>query len=192
MSTSGEDSGEYDCPEETGARPPSARQSVAESHPHLAGFVDFLPELNRESDRGQSLVACSFLDDLLKRILSAHFAHQEVGLKLVEGFNAPLGTFSTRIAAAFALGLVTEREYRELEILRRIRNRFAHEIHIAFDTNAVRDLCGNLSMAAPSYGDVVVDARGQHSTAACGLILTLTNRPEYVRRARRAPEKWPY
>ncbi|MCJ2033176.1 transcriptional regulator [Methylobacterium sp. J-068] len=192
MSGIGEGSGESNCPEETGARLPSTRQLSAETHPHLAAFVDFLPELNRESDRGQSLVACSYLDDLLKRTLSAHFANQEVGLKLVEGFNAPLGTFSTRIAAAFALGLVTEREYRELETLRRIRNRFAHEVHVSFETNAVRDLCGNLSMAAPNYGDIVVDARGQHSTAACGLILTLTNRPEYVRRARRSPQVWPY
>ena len=192
MSGIGEGSDEGDCPEEAEVILLGAGQPVRETPPHLVGFVNFLPELNRESDRGQSLVACSYLDDLLKRILSAHFANQEVGLKLVEGFNAPLGTFSTRIAAAFALGLVSEREYRELETLRRIRNRFAHEVHVSFKTNAVRDLCGNLKMAAPNYGDVVVDARDQHSTAACGLILDLTNRPEYVRRARRVPEKWPY
>jgi mannitol operon repressor len=34
--------------------------------------------------------------------------------KLIDGFNAPLGTFSARIEAAFAMGILDETEYREL------------------------------------------------------------------------------
>lgn len=168
------------------------RPSLKETHPHLSGFVDFLPEMNRESDRGRALIACSYLDDLLRRILLAHFVNQDVGPMLVEGFNAPLGSFSTRIVANHALGLISDAEARELNTLRRIRNRFAHEIHVSFETDAVRDLCSNLKMSVQDHDDVKVDARGRFSTASVSLILTLTNRTAYVARKRPSPEQWPY
>lgn len=46
--------------------------------------------------------------------------------RLLNGFNAPLGTFSSRIHIAFALGLITKSQFSDLEHLRKIRNEFAH------------------------------------------------------------------
>ncbi len=166
------------------------RLQLEMSHPHLAEFSRFLPELNKESDRGRVMISCSYLDELIRRILLCFFIDRETSLQLVDGFNAPLGTFSTRTAAAFALGLISKEEFKECETLRRIRNRFAHDIHASFDMQDIRDLCKNLTKAAPSYGDVVVDVRGQYTTAAVALILQLTNRPVYVSRKRRQPEDW--
>jgi mannitol operon repressor len=161
------------------------------SHPHLGEFFDFLPELNKESDRGRVLISCSYLDELMRRILLAFVIDRDSSPRLFDGFNAPLGTFSTRTAAAYALGLITEREFNECETLRRIRNRFAHDVHASFDTQDIRDLCHNLTKAAQNYDAVVVDARGRYTTAAVALILSLTNRPAYVSRKRRQPEDWP-
>jgi mannitol operon repressor len=161
------------------------------SHPHLGEFFGFLPELNKESDRGRVLISCSYLDELMRRILLAFLIDRESSARLVDGFNAPLGTFSTRTAAAYALGLISEQEFKECETLRRIRNRFAHDVHASFDTQDIRDLCHNLTKAAQNYGDVVVEARGRYTTAAVALILGLTNRPVYVSRKRRQPEEWP-
>ncbi|MGD9657693.1 MAG: transcriptional regulator [Methylocystis sp.] len=127
----------------------------------------------------------------MRRILLGFFNEADSSLKLVEGFNAPLGTFSTRTAAAYSLGLISNEEFKECETLRRIRNRFAHDVHTSFDTQDIRDLCKNLTKAAKSYGDVTVDARGQYTTAAVALILQLTNRPAYVSRKRRNIEDWP-
>lgn len=161
------------------------------SHPHLKDFIAFLPELNKESDRGRVLISCSYLDEMMRRILMAFLVDRASSRRLVEGFNAPLGTFSTRTAAAYALGLISEDEFKECETLRRIRNRFAHEVHASFDTRDINDLCTNLTMAAQSYGDVVIDARGRYTTAAVALIMRLTNRPAYVSTRRRRPEAWP-
>jgi len=111
---------------------------------------------------------------------------------LLEGFNAPLGTLSTRIAAAAALGLISEREAKEADRLRKIRNFFAHHVHISFDDQNIRDLCGNLEMAAQDYGDVVVNTRGRFSTSAVALIMNLTNRPHYVGQERLQPRAWTY
>jgi len=124
-------------------------------------------------------------------LFACFLIHRDPSLRLVEGFSAPLGTFSTRTAAAFALGLITEREFKECGTLRQIRNRFAHDMRASFDAQDIGDLCWNLMMAASDYDGVVVDARGRYTTAAVALILGLTNRPVYVARKRRQPQDWP-
>ncbi len=160
------------------------------SHPHLKEFVGFLPELNKESDRGCVMVACSYLDELLRRTLLAFLVEVPTSVDLVEGFNAPLGTMSTRAAAAYSLGLIREKEFKELEILRRLRNRFAHGVHVSFDMQDVKALCQNLTMSARN-GDPSKDtARGLYTTAAVCLILNLTNRPAYVSQQRRECKEW--
>lgn len=161
------------------------------SHPHLREFLGFLPDLNRESDRGRVLIACSYLDDLLRRTLLAFLVRGRTSERLVDGFNAPLGTFSTRTAAAYSLGLITDREFKEAETLRRIRNNFAHEIKVSVETPKVTGLCKSLTMAAQDYGDVVVDARGMFTTSAVALISDLINRPHYVSRKALTSVTWP-
>jgi mannitol operon repressor len=155
-------------------------------------FLGFLPELNKESDRGQVLISCSYLDELLRQTLLAFFIEDDNSNRLVEGFNAALGTFSTRLSAAFALGLISEREFKECNTLRRIRNRFAHHVQASFDMQEIRDLCQNLTYSAQDYGTVTVDIRSRYSTAAIALILNLTNRPHYVSKKRRAFQDWLY
>jgi hypothetical protein len=167
------------------------RTPLEVSHPHLREFSRFLPELNRESDRGRVLISCSYLDELLHHILLAFLIERESSRCLVEGFNAPLGTLSTRTAAAYALGLLSEREFKECETLRRIRNRFAHSVHASFEMQEIRDLCRNLTMAADDYDGVIVDARGRYTTAAVALVLNLTNRAAYVSRKRCQSNEWP-
>ncbi len=167
------------------------RVPFEESHPHLKEFAAFLPELNKETDRGMALIATSFIDELLRRILLAFFLEGETSKSLVDGFNAPLGTFSTRIAAAAALALISEPECREANYLRKIRNLFAHNVHVSFSDKQVIDMCSNLKLAAPDYGDVIVGSRGQFSTSAVNLILKLTNRPHYISKRRCQFTGWP-
>ncbi len=162
------------------------------THPHLKDFSKFLPELNAESDRGAVLISCSYIDELLSKTISSFLVECEAADKLLNGFNAPLGTFSARIAVSYALGLIEEREYCDVEIIRKIRNKFAHAIHISFEDQAVKDLCANLNMSAKNYGDVVVGTKGQFVTAATSLILHLTNRPHYVAKLRLEGRNWPY
>jgi hypothetical protein len=169
---------------------PNKRQPLEETHPHLKEFLAFLPELNKESDRGVILVCCSFVDELLRRTLAAYFIENEGRNMLLDGFNAPLGTFSSRIAACYALGLISEVEYKECDIFRRVRNRFAHEIHIAFEDQTLSDLSKNLLLAAQDYGDVVVGTRGRFTTSGTALILHLVNRPHYVSLARCKCTDW--
>ena len=59
-------------------------------------------------------------------LIEAFLIRGDRAKQLLEGFNAPLGTFSARIRMAYSLGLVTTHQQADLDLLRRIRNEFAH------------------------------------------------------------------
>ena len=162
------------------------------AHPHLKDFFEFLPELNKESDRGAVLISCSFLDEQVRRTLLAYFIDDKEYRELVDGFNAPLGSFGARVRAAGALGLLRRREREECDLLRKVRNRFSHEVHVSFADEGVKMLCGKLTYSVKSHGDTMMSAKGQFVSAATSLILTLANRPAYVAHRRCGEVNWEY
>lgn len=165
---------------------------LPDTHPHLKEFAPFLDDLNKESERGAVLISVSYLERQLKEIVSAFLCEGNASARLLEGFNAPLGTFAARATAAAALGLISGREYRELDSIRKIRNQFAHDHRTSFSDQGIVDRCRHLAFSAKDYGDVVVAPRGQFTTAALALILNLTNRAHYVSKKRLKFENWPY
>lgn len=156
--------------------------------PHLEEFFAYMPAAREESARGEVLISASYLDELLRRVLLAFFVEGKKNAELVEDTTGPLGTFSARIRLCAALGLLKEREVSELNTIRRIRNYFSHQIHVSFDDQKIKDLCGNLLFKVP--GDH--PSRHQFSSATHGLILNLINRAAYVSRHRCVQKVWPY
>ena len=71
----------------------------------FAEVRDFRRMLDYESHRGCGLAAAAFLDERLKQLLNASFVDR-CGKFLLDGPDAPLGTFSARILAAQGLGLI--------------------------------------------------------------------------------------
>lgn len=82
--------------------------------------------LRDHDDRGLVLSLAAFAEEALGELLKAFMTPSEATTQLIEGFNAPLGTFSSRIKAAYAIGLITKDQFLDLERLRKIRNEFAH------------------------------------------------------------------
>lgn len=165
--------------------------------PHLAKFYPYLELLRAESDRGAVLISTGYMEEQLKDILLAFMLDTPQAKELVTSGNAPLGTFSSRIAACYTLGLISEREHHDMTLLRKIRNDFAHDMHTSFETPSVVDRCKLLHHKAHDYtsekmGEVVVNTKGQFITAATGLILNLTNRPHYVSQRRCGYGEWKY
>jgi mannitol operon repressor len=158
--------------------------------PHLTEFNAFLEELNKESDRGAALISTAMLDDLLEKTILSFLLENNDTKRLLSGFNAPLGTFSSRILAAYSLGLISEEEYDECNWLRAVRNEFAHRVHKEFGDEKVKDLCANLRFAAKQIIKHPNIPRAQFLTSATALILHLTNRPHYVSQKRLKYEPW--
>jgi DNA-binding MltR family transcriptional regulator len=109
-------------------------------------------------------------------VISNFLIPNDSGFSLVEGFNAPFGTLSARIAACHAMGLISETEFREAEIVRKVRNEFAHKVKMSFKDDRVRSLCANMKFSVPGEAS----PRGQFTSAAIVLVMNLTNRPHYV------------
>jgi mannitol operon repressor len=163
------------------------RDEIWEKDPHYSGFLTALQELNKETDRGVALVATSFLDSLLRDILAAFMIENASAKVLLSGFNAPFGTFSTRIAGCLAMGLITDQEAAQCDTLRKVRNRFAHEVEVNFGSDSVKALCTNL--VVPER-DKDADARRRFLSASLVVLITLLNRPHQVAQKRLAPGEW--
>jgi mannitol operon repressor len=156
---------------------PEGKDEMWEKDPHYRGFFETLEELNKETDRGVALVTTSFLDKLLRDSLAAFMIENDSAQVMLSGFNAPLGTLNTKIAACHALGLITDDEMRQCNIIRKIRNEFAHEIQVTFASGRLKDLCDNLDVPE---SDRQVDARGKFAKASLLLLVALINRPPQV------------
>lgn len=79
-----------------------------------------------EDERGLVLTASAFAEDQLGRLIRAFLVEVKASGELLDGFNAPLGTLSSRIKGAYAMGLLSKEQFIDLEHLRKIRNEFAH------------------------------------------------------------------
>lgn len=119
-------------------------------NPHNEPFVDelnsMLESLHEHDDRSMVLTMAAFAEDTLELLLLAYLREARQAKDLVNGFNAPLGTFSARIKAAFVLGLIHKDGYQTLEILRKIRNEFAHNwAGVSLDREDINSLVAQLS-----------------------------------------------
>jgi DNA-binding MltR family transcriptional regulator len=91
------------------------------------GNLNRLTRILRQLDeRGLVLALAAFAEEALGDLIEAFLIPGDPAKQLLDGFNAPLGTFSARIKMAYSLGLITKRQHADLDRLRRIRNEFAH------------------------------------------------------------------
>lgn len=155
----------------------------------LAKFVE---ELKRETDRGLPLVGSALIDDKLLETLRSFFCEGRSSNKLLDDLNAPLGTFSSRVEACFALGLIDEHEYSEIGLIRKVRNEFAHAKHgTSFQTERIRGLCSSLRSDLPEgAGYPTTDPKFRFINAVVAIVLRLYYRPEWVEQERRQPKTW--
>lgn len=105
----------------------------------------FRRALSEETDRGCALLASAYLDEQLEVLLRAFFIDKPAEAdKLLNG-REPLATFSARVQLCLCLGLLPKSTIRELHLIRRIRNEFAHVSEpLSFDTPAMVDRCKEL------------------------------------------------
>ncbi|MDN7899788.1 MltR family transcriptional regulator [Burkholderia cepacia] len=127
------------------ARASSAQHEANERY-SLDKLNRFMDTIQEQDDQAMVLSLATFLEDTLGRLLLAYFRSCKATKDLVEGFNAPLGTFGSRIKSVYAFGLVTDDQFKDMEILRKVRNHFAHNWEdISFERNDIQALIGQLS-----------------------------------------------
>lgn len=110
-------------------------------------------EINVKSDRALVITIGSILDTQLESLLKSFLIKDnKIDEKLFNN-NSPLSNFSSKISMCYYLGIISKYEYEALEIIRKIRNIFAHEIEIKKleDSQSIRDLCKILNIPEDIY-----------------------------------------
>lgn len=156
-------------------------------------FNDWLTEFQGESDRAAGVLGPAYLDFLLGEMLVASWADETVKFK---GNN-----FGLRIKLVHAMGLIADDEAEDLDVIRQVRNVFAHEIHGSFNADdRVISKCKDFLLARErmnaeealreTYGDAPLRKFFDFEIAL--LAYYLTRRLAKVRRLPAAnPALWP-
>jgi DNA-binding MltR family transcriptional regulator len=149
-------------------------------------------DLNKESERGQVLLAASALDEALKRLLAAYFLKDpKIQEAVFSGGSAPAGPFSNRIKLCYLLGLISEEEFRDLETIRSIRNDFAHKLDQAISKQSLEDRTQNIRHARRTTKELETETgirpsrQDRFSVAVAWLFMNLRRREQAVAKNRR-------
>lgn len=165
---------------------------MRKSEPEVEQLGKFLSTFNKESDRGAALVAASMLDDRLQEILAGFFIESSAAKDLIAGFNAPLGTFASRTSAAMALGLIQENEFKEINLIRKIRNEFGHGWEpLTFNSEVVAVHVKKLPWLGPAEFEKASSNRERFNAAVAILLTDLMWRTRLVSLERRETKIWP-
>jgi hypothetical protein len=107
----------------------------------------FTSRFAAESDRAAAVLGAALLDERLKKVFYTKLVAKHESLL---GKMSPLGTFSSRINLAFALRWIDQDTECDLNIIRDVRNDFAHHLdhNLSFETQSIADRCKNLCSAA--------------------------------------------
>jgi hypothetical protein len=103
-----------------------------------------LADLEKESDRAAVIIFASILEDVLTLALAGKMRKFEdkAAFDRIFDFNGPLGTFSAKILMAHRLSVIESDTYRQLEIIREMRNACAHSQYaISFKTPELASAC---------------------------------------------------
>ncbi len=158
-------------------------------------FSGFLKEFQGETDRGAALVGAALLDQQLLDLLKSHLLNKKESAELLEGGTAPLGTFSSRIKACYCLGLITDLEHKELQLIRKIRNEFAHQTHgLTFQAEKIESLCGSLRDRMPDAKEKNIERtiRAKFIDAVIFSSLALWYRPQHAAKFKAEQREWTY
>jgi hypothetical protein len=101
-------------------------------------------ELYNGPDRGAAVVLAALVERALEKLLRNHMRPE--GASSLFKYGGPLGDFSSKIQMGYALSLFGPDTRKDLNIIRHLRNQFAHSRKpIKFTTPVVRACCEQLT-----------------------------------------------
>jgi hypothetical protein len=119
-------------------------------------------ELIQQSDRGTAVIGGAYVEDGITELIRAAWRDDEKVQRDVFGHSGPLGTFNAKTKIAYVSWLIGPHTRDDLDIVRGIRNDFAHllsmnkeprlQLHkeyrsVSFEQDSIRDRCNQLFFA---------------------------------------------
>lgn len=122
---------------------PSARKDLDEklTQDEREAFYDLT------SDRTIAIVLGAMFENHLTSILRLLMRREKALADEMFNPSGPLGAFGTKIKLSYLLRMVSEETYKDLIIINKIRNRFAHDLSVkTLEDQQVRDWIKNMHM----------------------------------------------
>lgn len=108
---------------------------------------DAVRELYKSSDRAAAIMAATIVENRLTAAIKHRFNPHIAVQKEMFRSSGPLGSFSAKIKLAYLMGLCSDEAYNDLEIMKEIRNRFAHRLDVKdFNSQRIADWCKNFKL----------------------------------------------
>jgi DNA-binding MltR family transcriptional regulator len=104
-----------------------------------------------KNDRGLVIVGAAFLDTLLEHILISFLVDDPKEVAELLRYDGPLGTYGSRTRAAYCLGLISKTIRDDLQLVGKIRNRFAHDLSASFEDQQIAARCIALKWHRTAY-----------------------------------------
>jgi DNA-binding MltR family transcriptional regulator len=107
-----------------------------------------IAEIQRQTDRAAGLIAAEFVSERLKHAIATLFLHawpkRDEDLFSHRG---PFADFSARIATAHAFGIIGSQTHHDLNLVRHVRNEFAHKLMpLDFASASIASRCSELKL----------------------------------------------
>lgn len=100
-----------------------------------------------QSDRAAAIVAATFVEDHLTRLLRWNLEQDDKLLDQLFRPGGPMGDFGVKINLAYLIGLYSKTAWKELDTIKKIRNDFAHKMEVRdFTHGRTRELTNNLKL----------------------------------------------
>jgi DNA-binding MltR family transcriptional regulator len=126
-----------------------AFQDFLDSSPDFWSIPAMEEEFYLGTDRPAVILQASNADDIVRRVLRAKMRRnlsKDAADRIFEG-NGPLANFSNRVAIAHALGLIGNVFRHDLDLIRELRNGFAHvRLPMTLETPQIAEMCKHLKL----------------------------------------------
>lgn len=152
-----------------------------ESNEFIAAFV----ELHNGSDRVSAIMGGALVDDALMKAIAAALPDPSDETALFHDQGAPFGTTKAKIVAGRAMDLFDNTTAADLDLIRDIRNQFAHAL-LSFDflNPYVEQACAKLSsypkLNAPLSKQSISEPRERYESACWGIFSLLMDKANRV------------
>lgn len=111
-----------------------------EAPKYIKEIVDKTLLRNVESQRAYAIIITSYIDDLLSKVIKTRLVVPVSENDELFNQHGPLYNFGAKLAVAYRMGLISEELRFTLNILRKIRDNFAHtHTELSFEDSRVRD-----------------------------------------------------
>ncbi len=148
-----------------------------------------IDNLARETSRGASLITISILDEILEGLLKNFLVKDKVTNQLL---FTNLRNFSTRLNLCYALGLLQQNEYEEIDALNSIRNAFGHTWKdLDFDSPIFDQFFKKLPWVGPKEYEATGLKKIRFHSLVSFLFMDLMWRAHLVNREQRKIKTWP-